>query len=128
MIGCGSCLIEEERENVIGKGMKRGFGRGNNRGGRNRERGGVRGICRGDGRGVSRGSVRGLSRVSNNRNIRGPVREGSRMKKTQSNVGGSCIEDILRRGEEIMKEDAAEFDANVGFSSGVDGRRGVTTL
>ena len=23
-----------------------------------------------------------------------------------------------------MKEDAAEFDANVGFSSGVDGRRG----
>ena len=61
--------------------MKRGFGRRNNRGGGNRGRGGVRGICRGDGRGVSRGSVRGLSRVSNNRNIRGTVRQGGRMKK-----------------------------------------------
>ena len=65
--------------------------------------------------------MRGLSRV---RNIRGSVRNGGRMKKRQSNIPGSCIEDILRRGEEIMKEDAAEFDANVVFSSGVDGRRG----
>ena len=119
-VGGGSSLIEEERENRIGKGVKRGIGRANYRGARNRGRGGVRGICRGDGRGVSRGSVRGLSRV---RNIRGTVRNGGRMKKRQSNIPGSCIEDILRRGEEIMKEDAAEFHANVVFSSGVDGRR-----
>ena len=31
---------------------------------------------------------------------------------------------MLRRGEEIMKEDAAEFHENVVFSSGVDGMRG----
>ena len=86
-VGGGSCLIEQERENRIGKGVKRGIGRrnyrggrGNYRGGRNREIGGVRGICRGDSRGVSRGSVRGLSRV---RNIRGSVRNGGRMKKTK---------------------------------------------
>ena len=68
--------------------------------------------------------MRGLSRVSNNKNIRGTVRQGGRVKKTQNNIAASCIEDILRRGEEIMKEDAAEFDVNVGFSRGVDGRRG----
>ena len=126
-VGSGSCLIEEERENGIGNIVKRGFGRGNNSGGRNRGRGGVRGISRGDGRGVSRGSVRGLSRVCNNRKIRGTVRQGGRggrMKKTQSDISCTSIEDILRRGEEIMKEDAADCDAKVGFSSGVDGRRG----
>ena len=44
--------------------------------------------------------------------------------KTQNNTTASSVEDILRRGEEILQENVTEFDANVTFSRGMDGRRG----
>ena len=123
-VGGGSILGVEETENTMGMGVKRGY----DRGGRNRDRGGVRGICRGGGRGVLRGNFRGLSRVNNNKNTRGTVRHGGRVKKTQNNIAASSIEDILRRGEEILQEDETKFDENVKFSRGVDGRGGYNPV
>ena len=87
--------------------------------------GNKRGRGNGNGSGISTcdRSGGGSDRCGRRGGVRGAGRRRGRAKKVHNSTTSSSIEDILRRGEEILQEDSDQVE-EANTSNGSDGRRG----